>query len=162
MTGVRQPIWRPDIDSKSFGFQFADCSSRPTVSTWVRTALHCKLEYVYESGSSPFCAMTMMGNLAPEARRYLPKILPINHSDWRSRCIKVVKQTRIHAYAAGGIVPAAIWLKSWAVAEGAAPTRGAEMVRHQFGLPAVNRIAGAITGKVKFIRFVIRMQHAAL
>ena len=109
-----------------------------------------------------------LGRLGPnrypthsQRTRQLPKILPINHGDWRRRCIKVVKQARVHADAAGGSVPSAIRLKGWAVAEGAAATDGAEMVRHQFGVPAVNRIASAIAGEVKLRGFVVRMQHAA-
>ena len=93
--------------------------------------------------------------------RQLPKILTINHGDWRRRSIKVVEQARVHADAARGSVPAAIWLKSRAVAEGAAPTGGAEMVRYQFGVPAVIRITSAITCEMKLRWFVVRMQHAA-
>ena len=95
----------------------------------------------------------------PSAR--LPKILTVDRHNGSDGRIKVVKQTRVHTDAARGFVPTAIRLKNRAVAEGAAPTCGAEMVRHQFGLPAINRIASAITCEVKLRWFVIRMQRAA-
>ena len=52
MTGIRQSIWRPDTDSKSYKFQFLDSSSRPAVPTCVRSASYWKLKCVYESGST--------------------------------------------------------------------------------------------------------------
>ena len=53
MTGIRQPIRRPDTDSKSYKFPFSDCSSRPAEPTGFRAASRWKLKYVYENGSSP-------------------------------------------------------------------------------------------------------------
>ena len=53
MTGIKQPIRRPDTDSKSYKFPFSDCSSRPAEPTGFRAASRWKLKYVYENGSSP-------------------------------------------------------------------------------------------------------------
>ena len=53
VTGIKQPIWRPDTDSKSYKFPFSDCSSRPAEPTGFRAASRWKLKYVYENGSSP-------------------------------------------------------------------------------------------------------------
>ena len=53
MTGIKQPIWWPDTDSKSYKFPFSDYSSRPAEPTGFRAASRWKLKYVYENGSSP-------------------------------------------------------------------------------------------------------------
>ena len=52
VTGIRQSIWRPDNDSKSYKFQLLDSSSRPAVPTCVRAASYWKLKCVYESGAT--------------------------------------------------------------------------------------------------------------
>ena len=52
MSGVRQSIWRPDTDSKSYKFQFLNSSSRPAVPTCIRAASYWKLKCVYGCGST--------------------------------------------------------------------------------------------------------------
>lgn len=85
----------------------------------------------------------------------IPEIFSINHINGHQSSIEVVKQPRVGTGAARSFVPAAIRLESRAVAKGVAAICEAEMMRNQFGLPGVNRIARAGACEMKFFRFVI-------
>ena len=92
----------------------------------------------------------------------LPKVFSVDHDNGRNGRIKVVKQSRVDADTAGGVIPVAIRLKSRAVTVGAAAASRAKVVHGPFGLPTVNCFASAVTCEVKLRWFVVRMQHASL
>ena len=72
----------------------------------------------------------------------LPEVLAVDHNDGRFGRIKVVEETCIDADPASAAVPASVCFEGWAVGNGGAPARGAEVMRHEFRIPPIGRIVG--------------------
>jgi hypothetical protein len=97
-----------------------------------------------------------------EGEHQLPKVLAVDHHDRRSSRSKVVEQLCNHTDAASALVPASVGLEGRTVGERAAPTHGAKIVRDEFGVSAICRIAGFRTSQLKMPGLVVRPEHATL
>ena len=66
------------------------------------------------------------------------KDFSVNHNNGRTSSVKVVEQSRVDAYAARVLVPAAVGLKGRAVSKRSAAANGAKVVGDQFRIPMVS------------------------
>ena len=89
----------------------------------------------------------------------LPKVLAVDDDDLDQLRIKVIQEAGVDADAAGAAIPFPIGLEGRTVAERGAAAMDAEVVRHQFCLPAVDRVVGRQHCRMKLVRLTVGQQR---
>ena len=87
-------------------------------------------------------------------------MLAVDENDLGDRRVVGVEKAGIDADAVGVAVPLAVGLEGAAVSERGTTARGAEVVRHLFGVPPIDRVVGRACGRMKVLRLEVGQERS--